>query len=77
MLLRGTYGDTTPFFFTMTNDVNSFIFGYLIAVQKTSLMLQKIALIDNKVLPQTLSISLFLRGREYVYQYVVGSHSEE
>lgn len=61
----------------MTNDVSSFIFGYLIAVQKTSLMLQKIALIDNKVRPQTLSISLFLRGRKYMYQHVVGSHSEE
>lgn len=62
MLLRGTYGDTTPFF-TMTNDVNSFIFGYLIEVQ-VSLMLQEIALIDNKVLPQTLSISFIFESQQ-------------
>lgn len=40
----------------MTNDVNSFILGCLIAGE-ISLTLKEIALIDNKVLAQTLSLT--------------------
>lgn len=40
----------------MTNDVNSFILGCLIAGE-ISLTLQEIALIGHKVLTQTLSVS--------------------
>lgn len=53
------------FFLTMTNDVNGFILGCLIAGE-ILLTLKEIALIDNKVIPQTLSLS-FISENQRVY----------